>query len=133
MPLERVSRGFKDISFSLKSHPLTGDLITLSNENAIARSLRNLVLTGLTERLFNPDLGCNIKQSLFENIDFLTGSIIETHVRATIVNYEPRVQLTMVEAIPDVDNNNFNIVIRYQIVGISQSTQEINFALESGR
>jgi phage baseplate assembly protein W len=133
MPLEGVSRGFKDISFSFQAHPLTGDLITLSNENAIARSLRNLVLTGLTERLFNPDLGCNIKQSLFENIDFPTASIIETHVRAVILNYEPRVSLTKVDVTPDVDNNSFNVTVRYQIVGITQSTQEINFALESGR
>jgi len=133
MPLEGVSRGFKDISFSFTSHPLTGDLITLSNENAIARSLRNLVLTGFTERLFNQDLGCDVKQSLFENIDLATGSIIETHIRATIQNYEPRVRIIKVIAEPDVDNNSFVVTLRYQIVGLSQVTQEINFVLESGR
>lgn len=133
MPLKTVSRGFKDISFSFKSHPLTGDLITTSNENAIARSLRNLVLTGYSERLFNQNIGCNVKQSLFEFIDNATGSIIETHISSTIKNNEPRVNLNKVIAEPDVDNNNFNVTVRYEIVGLPSNTQEITFALESGR
>lgn len=133
MPLKTVSRGFKDISFSFKSHPLTGDLITTSNENAIARSLRNLVLTGYSERLFNQNIGCNVKQSLFEFIDNATGSIIETQISSTITNNEPRVSLNKVIADPDVDNNNFNVTVRYEIVGLPSNIQEITFALESGR
>lgn len=130
MPLEGVSRGFKDISFSFQSHPITGDLITLSNENAIARSLRNLVLTAYTERLFNRDIGCNVKQSLFENIDVATGAVIENSITATIENNEPRVNLIRVIAQPDVDNNTFVVTVNYEIVGLSQATQEINFVLE---
>jgi phage baseplate assembly protein W len=133
MPLEGISRGFKDISFSFQTHPLTGDLITLSNETAIARSLQNLINTGISERLFNQDLGCNVKQSLFENIDIATGSIIETYVTSTIKSYEPRVSLKQVSAIPDPDNNNFNIIVTYEIVGLPSNEQEITFALESGR
>jgi len=130
MPLEGVSRGFKDISFSFQSHPITGDLITLSNENAIARSLRNLVLTAYTERLFNRDIGCNVKQSLFENIDVATGAVIENSITATIESNEPRVNLIRVIAQPDVDNNTFVVTVNYEIVGLSQATQEINFVLE---
>jgi len=130
MPLEGVSRGFKDISFSFQSHPITGDLITLSNENAIARSLRNLVLTAYTERLFNRDIGCNVKQSLFENIDIATGAVIENSITATIENNEPRVNLIRVIAQPDVNNNTFVVTVNYEIVGLSQATQEINFVLE---
>lgn len=130
MPLEGVSRGFKDISFSFQSHPITGDLITLSNENAIARSLRNLVLTAYTERLFNRDIGCNVKQSLFENIDIATGAVIENSITATIESNEPRVNLIRVIAQPDVDNNTFVVTVNYEIVGLSQATQEINFVLE---
>jgi len=130
MPLEGVSRGFKDISFSFQSHPITGDLITLSNENAIARSLRNLVLTAYTERLFNRDIGCNVKQSLFENIDVATGAVIENSITATIESNEPRVNLIRVIAQPDVNNNTFVVTVNYEIVGLSQATQEINFVLE---
>jgi len=130
MPLEGVSRGFKDISFSFQSHPITGDLITLSNENAIARSLRNLVLTAYTERLFNRDIGCNVKQSLFENIDIATGAVIENSITATIESNEPRVNLIRVIAQPDVNNNTFVVTVNYEIVGLSQATQEINFVLE---
>jgi phage baseplate assembly protein W len=133
MPLEGISRGFKDISFSFRPHPITGDLIALFNENAIARSLRNLVLTSLSERVFDQRLGCDVKQSLFENIDVITGSIIETHIRTTINNYEPRANIIDIIIEPDVDNNNFDVRISYQIIGLSQATQEINFVLESGR
>jgi phage baseplate assembly protein W len=70
---------------------------------------------------------------LFENIDIATGSIIETYVTSTIKSYEPRVSLKQVSAIPDPDNNNFNIIVTYEIVGLPSNEQEITFALESGR
>ena len=57
MPAQRVSKGFKDVSMSFKFNPLSGDLITLSNENAIARSVRNIVLTSPGEKIFDPDFG----------------------------------------------------------------------------
>ena len=58
MPVERVSRGFKDISLSFKPHPITRDVIPLKNESAISRAVKNLVLTHLQDRPFNPFLGC---------------------------------------------------------------------------
>ena len=55
MPLERVSQGFKDISMTFQSNPLNSDLIALRNENAISRSIRNIVFTLPGEKFFNPD------------------------------------------------------------------------------
>ena len=65
---QRQSRAFKDISLSFKKHPVTNDIISLTNENAIKRSVRNLVETINEERFFNPLIGSNVKNSLNYNI-----------------------------------------------------------------
>ena len=76
MPLERVSRGFKDISMTFQTNPLTSDLIVLKNENAIARSVRNIVFTIPGEKFFDETFGSNINRSLFDNIDEISSLII---------------------------------------------------------
>ena len=129
MPLERVSKGFKDISMSFKVNPLTYDLIDIKNETAIARSIRNLVLTSNGERFFNENLGSRVNKLLFDSIDSITGSIIEDEIRTTINNYEPRVSLISVNATPNYDGNEFEVTIRYQIIGIDVLPQQLTFAL----
>lgn len=129
MPLERVSKGFKDISMSFKVNPINYDLIDIKNETAIARSIRNLVLTSRGERFFNENLGSRVNRLLFDNIDSITGSIIEDEIRTTINNYEPRVSLISVNATPNYDENEFEVTIRYQIIGIDVLPQQLTFAL----
>ena len=133
MPLERVSKGFKDLSMTFQVNPINYDLIALKNESAIARSVRNLVLTLPGERFFNNNLGTNISQSLFENIDDITASIIKDQIEVTIRNYEPRVDLINVNITPDYDNYNFNVTINYRIVGIDVLPQQLSFALQPTR
>lgn len=133
MPVERVSRGFKDISLSLQVNPLTYDLIDLKNETAIARSVRNLVFTLPGEKFFNQNLGSNVSKSLFENIDDISASIIKDEITNTIENYEPRVELIGVDVEPNYDNNEFNVTIRYYIIGIDVLPQQLSFALQSTR
>ena len=91
MAPNRRSRAFKDISLSFVPHPVTKDLPVLVNERAIARSVRNLVETIPTERFFNPDLGSEVRSSLFGFCDYGTASIISSQIEQTIENYEPRV------------------------------------------
>lgn len=129
MPLERVSKGFKDISMSFKVNPINYDLIDIKNETAIARSIRNLVLTSKGERFFNENLGSRVNRLLFDNMDSITGSIIEDEIRTTINNYEPRVSLISVNATPNYDENEFEVTIRYQIIGIDVLPQQLTFAL----
>ena len=81
MPVERISKGFKDISLSLKVNPLNSDLIAIKNETAIARSIRNLILTDNGEKFFNPNLGSGVSGLLFEPITQLTASSIRTELR----------------------------------------------------
>ena len=133
MPIERVSQGFKDISMSFQANPLNDDLIGLKNANAIARSVRNIVFTLPGEKFFNQTFGSRITESLFENIDNITSTIIVDEIRQSIKIYEPRVDVVKVEASPDFDNNGFDVIIVYDIVGSDIPTQELQFVLQSSR
>ena len=101
MPLEKVSQGFKDISMSFQSNPLNDDLIGLKNENAIARSIKNIVFTVPGEKFFNENFGSDISEVLFENINDISASAIEDQIKISIENYEPRVELIEVTAHPN--------------------------------
>ena len=133
MPVERVSRGFKDISLSFKPHPITRDVIPLKNERAIARSVKNLILTHLQERPFNPNLGSRVSGSLFELMDAGSAAVISSEIQNTIDNYEPRVELQNIEVVPYYDSHSYDITIVYTIIGIDISAQRFNFVLESFR
>ena len=133
MPLERVSPGFKDLSMTFQANPLNFDLIGLKNENAIARSVRNIVFTVPGEKFFNPRFGSDVSEVLFENINEITASTIEDQIRLSINNYEPRVELISVEAIPNYDNNQFDASVTYKIIGIDIPPQELQFVLQPTR
>ena len=133
MPVQRRSIGFKDLSASFQNNPLSNDLIGLKNENAIARSVRNLVQTIQGERPFQPVLGSNVQNLLFDNMDKLTASAIKQEIINTIENYEPRVEMGEVTADPNYDNNEFHVTVQYYIVGIDVPEQELSFVLESTR
>ena len=133
MPLERVSPGFKDISMTFQANPLNFDLIGLKNENAIARSVRNIVFTLPGEKFFDEEFGSRISASLFENIDDISAGIIVDEITYSIERYEPRVDLINVEAFPDFDNISFDVLIVYDIIGADVPPQELQFALQSTR
>ena len=133
MPIERVSQSFKDISMTFQSNPLNDDLIAIKNENAIARSLRNIVFTLPGEKFFNESFGSRISESVFENIDSITATIITDEIRESITNYEPRVKLDSVNTFPDYQNNSFDVTITYNVVGSEIPTQELQFVLQSSR
>ena len=133
MPLERVSPGFKDVSMSFQVNPLNSDLIGLKNENAIARSVRNIVFTLPGEKFFDENFGSRISATLFENIDDISAGLINDEIRQSINRYEPRVELTDVEVSPDFDNNQFYVLIVYNIIGADVPPQELQFALQSTR
>ena len=133
MPLERVSRGFKDISMSFEVNPINSDIIGVKNDTAIARSIRNLVLTTPGERFFNEDLGSGVSEILFDTLDDISGAAIRDEIEQTIIRYEPRVKLTDVRVKPDVDNHEFNVTIKYNIIGIDALPQQLTFALQPTR
>jgi|TARA_B100001094_G_scaffold326806_1_gene383684 phage baseplate assembly protein W len=129
VPLERVSQSFKDVSMSFKVNPLNNDLVALKNTNAIARSVRNIILTSPGEKFFNPDFGSNVSKLLFENLDEVTALAIRDEIETAINNYEPRVSLIDVEVTPDFDNNSLDAKIKYRIVGADIPPQQLEFVL----
>ena len=133
MPVQRVSKGFKDLSMSFEVKPINSDLIGVKNDTAIARSIRNLVLTTPGERFFNPTLGSKISDILFDNLDDISAAALRDEIEETIIKYEPRVRLDEVKTVPNFDNHSFDVTITYTIVGIDAPPQQLNFALQATR
>jgi len=133
MAEQRISRSFKDISLSFVPHPVTKDLQVLKNENAIRRSVRNIVETIPTERFFNSLLGSDVRDSLFEFVDFGTASVIQSQILVAIENFEPRVENVVVEVDPQPDQNSFDVTVIFDIIGQEFPTQEYSFLLEATR
>ena len=133
MPVERISKAFKDISATFQISPLNYDLISITNENAIARSIRNLIFTELGDVPFNPALGSRVSSLLFDNVDNLTASAIRSQIENTIEEFEPRVNLNDVLVDASDDGLSFNVILKYFIVGIDVPEQQLNFVLEPTR
>ena len=133
MPLERVSRGFKDVSMSFKVNPLNNDLVALKNATAISRSVRNIVFTTPGEKFFQPTFGSRVSQMLFENMDEITSLTIRDEIENSIRRFEPRVDLKSVQVNPDFDGNQYDVVITYQIIGADVSEQQLEFVLQPTR
>ena len=133
MPAQRVSKSFKDLSMSFKFNPLSGDLIALKNENAIARAVRNIVSTTPGEKFFDPDFGSSVGEILFENVDEISAVSIQDEIRNCLNNYEPRVDLINVDVDPNFDENQFDVKITYRIVGIDTPPSQLEFALLPSR
>ena len=133
MAVTRISQAFKDISLSFDPHPVTKDLTVIKNENAIKRSIRNLVQTIPTERLFQTIIGSGVRESLFDFVDFGTASVIQKEIETVIENFEPRVDNVNVEAIARPDDNEFEVKVFFDIVGTELVTQEFTFMLEATR
>ena len=133
MPVHRFSKGFQDISLSFKRHPITNDILSLKNEDAIKRSVQNLVRIKLGEVFFDDDLGTRITGSLFElaTSDYVDPIISE--IETSITNNEPRVRLTnvIVDSMPD--ENALDVTVAYDIIGLASPSQTVNFILEPTR
>ena len=129
MPQQRVSQSFKDISMSFETNPLNDDLIALKNSSAIARSLKNIVFTQPGEKFFQPEFGSRVTESLFDIADEVSASAIRDEIRSSIINYEPRVKLLDVTVIPNPRENEMNVTIEYEIVGLDISPQQLDFVL----
>ena len=134
MAVTRISRAFKDINLSFKPHPVTKDITTLRNENAIKRSVRNIVQTIPTERFFNSILGSDVRSLLFDNfVDFGTASVIEDQIKIAIENFEPRVDNLQVNVDPRPDQNEFEVNILFDIIGQEFPAQSFSFILQAAR
>ena len=133
MPLNKISRGFKDISLSFLRHPITNDLVALKNEDAIKRAVQNLVRTKVGEVFFNDSVGTRLTGALFELASSDLVDPLQTEIETVIDNFEPRVNLKNVVVRSRSEVNTLDVTISYDIVGLSLPTQIINFILEPTR
>jgi phage baseplate assembly protein W len=128
-----ISRSFKDISLSFARHPVTNDVIALKNEDAIKKSVVNLVRTRLGERFFNDLLGTSVENSMFELQNSGISSFLQEEITSLLNNFEPRIKLRTVFIDEPADTNDLNINISYDIVGLPFPTQNIEFILQPTR
>ena len=129
----QISRAFKDISLSFTRSPITNDLITLRNEDAIKKSVINLCRTRLTDRFFNELLGTSIEDALFELVGEDIGVSLEEEIKTLLTNFEPRIKVTQINIEDDIDENGLYITIRYNIIGLPFPEQNIEFLLQPSR
>ena len=128
-----ASRAFKDINLSFKRHPVTNDVLTVSNEDAIKRSVKNIIFTILGEKPFQPNFGSVINESLFDLNTNLNEIRISDEIKQSLLNYEPRIDNTEVTVSVYPDSNELNCVVQYDIVGIPAPTQEVDVLLFPAR
>ena len=122
-------RVFKDLDLNFTAHPIRKDINKHVNEYAVINSVKNLVLTNFYERPFRPELGSNIRRMLFENVDNLMAAQLEREIQETIINFEPRVNVSKVTASADPDNNRYNIILEFFVIN-SPDPITIKFFLE---
>ena len=128
-----ASRAFKDINLSFKRHPVTNDVVTIRNEDAIKRSVRNIIFTTLGEKPFEPNFGSVINESLFDLNTNLSEIRITDEIKSSLLNYEPRIDNVEVTVQVSPDRNEMNCTVQYDIVGIPAPTQEVDVLLFPAR
>ena len=128
-----ASRAFKDINLSFKRHPVTNDVLTVSNEDAIKRSVKNIIFTILGEKPFEPNFGSVINQSLFDLNTNLNEIRVSDEIKQSLLNYEPRIDNIVTTTTIYPDSNELNCTVQYDIVGIPAPTQEVDVLLFPAR
>ena len=119
---ENTIQLYSDFGTDLTPHPNSGDLSVLSNEFAVRRAIRNLVLTNKTERLFAPNIGADIRGMLFEPISSDTAMMIESNIREVLQNYERRVRIIDVEVTPFESDDSYRVNIFFYVVNVKEPT-----------
>tara|TARA_B100000085_G_scaffold24100_1_gene20271 strand:+ start:136 stop:561 length:426 start_codon:yes stop_codon:yes gene_type:complete len=123
----RNSRPFRDIDLDFDRNIVTNDVNIVEDVVAIKRSVRNLIQTNYYERPFNPELGCGIRELLFEPFTPMTKVFIERKIQEVLVNFEPRITLQNVAVDDDQDRNRLVVDIYFYIVGVSGPQQVQTF------
>ena len=128
-----ASRAFKDINLSFKRHPVTNDLVVIKNEDAIKKSVKNIIFTILGEKPYVPLFGTSINNSLFELANQLDHIRISDEIKSTLLNYEPRISNIKVNVSNYLDSNEMNATIQYDITGMANPSQTVDVLLQPAR
>jgi len=123
---------FRDINLAFDKHPLTGDIITAVNIEAIKKSLRNLVMTNLYDVPFNPNKGTPLNGSLFENFTPLTSEFLKAKINEMVDLYEPRVEIQKIKIFQRDDQNSLEVTIYFKIIELNR-LEDITIFVERTR
>jgi len=126
----RSSKIYKDFNLSFEKHPVTGDVATLSDANAVKRSVRNLVQTNFGERPFHPEIGSDVRAALFEPVSPIIANLLTRHIEDVINNFEPRAELSNVSCSGNIDNGVYDVSIEFFIVNSPEPAQQVDMFLE---
>jgi phage baseplate assembly protein W len=124
---------FKDLSVTFKKHPVSDDLVTVKDKAAIVQSITALLLTVKGERPFQPQLGCGIRNVLFEPLDYGSAGIIKAEIGDVLTRYEPRISIDSILCTPDYLNNGYEVEMSFTIVGRNDTPIAVEFFLERTR
>ena len=128
--ITRSTRVFKDVSLSFARHPVTGDIAKLSDVDAVKRSVRNLINTNFYESPFHPEIGSDIRATLFEPVSPSTANLLARHVEDCIKNFEPRAELSNVIVSGDIDMNRYDVTIEFYVSNSPAEAQTLDIFLE---
>jgi phage baseplate assembly protein W len=129
----QISRAFKDVSLSFVRNPITNDILAIRNEDAIKKSVTNLVRTQIGERFFNDLIGTSINKNIFELFDEEISESLGEEITTLLENFEPRVLVKNVNILSDQDSYTLNVTITYDIIGLPFPTQNVEFLLQPTR
>ena len=115
---KKAVRTYKDLDLDFTRHPVTNDVVKIEDVNAVKRSVRNLVNTQFYERPFHPELGCGVRDLLFENFTPMTGIFIRRKIEEVLVNYEPRANISSIGVNEDADRNGINVEVNFYVLNL---------------
>ena len=124
---------FKDLNITFKKHPVTNDVVVSRDASAIKQAIQNLLLTNKGERLMNPEYGSDIRRYLFEPLDYGTANQITGNIKSTIDTFEPRISVLNLRALPNDDDNGFDVEMTYEIRGTDDPPVTVDFFLARTR
>lgn len=132
MPVPYPTKQFKDISLSFKKHPVTKDILVLKDNDAIKKSVMNIIRTSIGDRFYEPSLGTRVGDMLFSlNTDEYNQSLLKSEMKIALQNWEPRVKVKRIDTSFVNDSNSVEVIVDYEIIGQPNIPQEIQFVLEN--
>lgn len=108
-------RVYADLDNSFSVHPIYNDVLPLIDLDAVKQSLKNLLLTNTYDRPFQPNIGSNIRNLLFENASILVELELEDKIKKTIARYEPRIRNPIVNVTDESDKNAYRVSISFEV------------------
>ena len=124
---------FKDINITFKKHPVTNDLVVSRDASAIKQAIVNLLLTNKGERPFNPSYGSDVREYLFEPLDYGTAAQVKLSIESTLTEFEPRIQILSLDVWPNFNDNAFSVEMTYEVIGSDNPPTAVEFLLERTR